>query len=122
MTRIGHYQIKSRQLCWQCFLAARQPRPAQNFPDQTTSLNISVPNIVWLCCWVGTLAVHTLATTDLQVFFEATSLSLQTDTEKTGSVTLCAHKPCPRWKAFPPRNWFCQANKIVHQQCTDRRW
>jgi hypothetical protein len=40
MTRIGRYQIKSRQLCWQCFLPARQPRPAQNFP---TKLRRSIP-------------------------------------------------------------------------------
>src|ERR1700745_961807 len=32
MTRIGRYQIKSRQLYWQCFLPARQSRPAQNSP------------------------------------------------------------------------------------------
>jgi hypothetical protein len=31
MTRIGRCQIKSRQLYWQCFLAARQSRPAQKF-------------------------------------------------------------------------------------------
>jgi hypothetical protein len=57
MTRIGHYQIKSRQLCWQCFLAARQSRPVQNFPDQTASPNISGPTVLgcligvgrWLC-------------------------------------------------------------------------
>jgi hypothetical protein len=34
MTRIGRYQISSRQLYWQCFLPARQSRPAQNFPTK----------------------------------------------------------------------------------------
>src|SRR5207244_8291682 len=32
MTRIGRYQVKSRQLYWQCFLSARQSRPAQISP------------------------------------------------------------------------------------------
>src|SRR4029077_1609920 len=29
MTRIGRRQINTRQRCWQCFLPARQSRPAQ---------------------------------------------------------------------------------------------
>jgi hypothetical protein len=32
MTRIGRRQINTRQRCWQCFLPARQSRPAQISP------------------------------------------------------------------------------------------
>jgi len=44
MTRIGRYQIKSRQLCWQCFLPARQSRPAQVSPKLKQRL---YPNAAW---------------------------------------------------------------------------
>jgi hypothetical protein len=44
MTRIGRYQIKSRQLYWQCFLPARQSRPAQNSPKLKQRL---YPNAAW---------------------------------------------------------------------------
>jgi hypothetical protein len=42
MTRIGHYQIFFPTY-WQCILPARRSRLAQNFPDQTALINISVP-------------------------------------------------------------------------------
>jgi hypothetical protein len=60
MARIGHCQIKNSTPYWQSFLPARQSRPAQNFLDQTTSINISVPTS--LRC--------TLTTPDPQAFFE----------------------------------------------------
>jgi hypothetical protein len=70
MTRIGRYQIKSRQLCWQCILPARQSRPAQNFPNQTALLNISVPTS--LGCLVGVAdAVDTLTSPDPQAFLKS---------------------------------------------------
>jgi hypothetical protein len=50
MTRIGRCQVKPT-LYWQCILPARQSRSAQNFLDQTASINISVPTS--LGCLVG---------------------------------------------------------------------
>jgi hypothetical protein len=44
MTRIGRRQINTRQRCWQCFLPARQSRPAQISPKLNSVSTLTPPD------------------------------------------------------------------------------